>query len=77
MLEYFIIIIFTFSMFILVYLQVCKFYGKIPYNSLLNPIFVYSPIYLALFILMRIGAYSNFTPRYSPYHLAFPTTRLA
>jgi hypothetical protein len=50
---------------ILSWLQVIKYYEKINYNSLVNPIFIFTPCYLILFIMMRIGAYSSFTPRYS------------
>ena len=66
---------FTFLMGILSFLQTNKFYAKIPYNSLLNPIFIYTPIYIILFVMMRIGAYSNFTPRYTSTELVSRTTR--
>lgn len=62
---------FTFLIFILSILQVCRFYEAIPYNSLLNPIFIYSPIYITLFVMMRIGAYSSFSPRYYWFRFSF------
>lgn len=39
-------------------------YSRIQYNMLKNPIFVFSPFYLALFIALRIGAYNQFDPSY-------------
>ncbi len=49
---------------ILSFLQINNFYSKISYNSLLNPIFIYTPIYGALFIMMRVGAYGSFAPSF-------------
>lgn len=49
---------------LLSFLQIHKAYAKIPYNSLLNPIFIFTPTYIALFVMMRIGAFNNFVPRY-------------
>lgn len=39
-------------------------YSRIKYNLLKNPIFIYTPFYLALFIALRIGAYSDFNPSF-------------
>jgi len=72
--EYFIIILVTFAMAILSFLQTNKFYHRIPYNSLLNPIFIYTPVYFILFVMMRIGAYNRFTPRYFYMDLVSRTT---
>jgi hypothetical protein len=67
----------VFTMGILSFLQTNKFYERIPYNSLLNPIFIYTPIYFILFIIMRIGAYNKFTPRYNLFlDLVSKTTRV-
>lgn len=61
---YLLIIVFTFFMGFLSFLQIHDFYGKINYNSLINPIFIYTPFYIGLFVMMRIGAYTYFVPRF-------------
>lgn len=48
---------------IMSFIQIHAIYEKIPYNSLCNPIFIYTPIYIALFVMTRIGAYDPFVPR--------------
>jgi hypothetical protein len=53
----------TFFMGILSFIQVYSVYEKITYNSLLNPIFIYTPIYVGLFVMMRVGAFNTFVPR--------------
>ena len=64
MIKYFIISLLVFVMGILSWLQLNRFYSSIAYNSLMNPIFIYTPIYLIFFIMLRIGAYTSFSPRY-------------
>lgn len=39
-------------------------YNRFKYNLLKNPIFVYTVFYLALFIALRIGVYTEFNPSY-------------
>lgn len=39
-------------------------YRKIKYNLLKNPIFVFTPCYVALFIALRLGAYAEFDPSF-------------
>ena len=39
-------------------------YEKIRYNLLKNPIFVFTPCYFVLFIMLRLGAYTPFVPSF-------------
>ena len=39
-------------------------YRKIKYNLLKNPIFVFTPFYIALFTALRLGAYAEFDPSF-------------
>ena len=72
---YLLIIVFTFLMGFLSFLQVHDFYGKITYNSLINPIFIFTPFYIGLFVMMRIGAYTYFVRRYFNIYVASAATR--
>jgi hypothetical protein len=74
-LNYLVIIVAAFFMGILSFLQIHNAYAKISYNSLLNPIFIYTPCYVALFVMMRVGAFANFVPRYAWRYAASPATR--
>lgn len=60
--NYLIIIVATFFFGILSFLHLIKAYSKINYNSLCNPVCIYTPFYVSLFLMMRVGIYINFVP---------------
>lgn len=59
----------TFVIAFLSFLQSNVIYEKITYGILFNPIFIYTPLYLGLFVAMRIGAFDSFSPRYNICHM--------
>ena len=61
--DYLIVICVCFLFFVLSLIHL-KFHHKIRYNRLINPIFIYTPFYLTLFIMIRIGAFPPFVPSY-------------
>ena len=54
----------TFFFGVLSFIQIVR-YQRFKYNMLLNPIFIFTPFYLALFIIMRVGAMDQFDPSFS------------
>lgn len=62
-LKYLIVLCVVFFFGVLSFIQIVV-YSRIRYNMLKNPIFIFTPFYLALFIALRIGAYNQFDPSY-------------
>ena len=56
--------IFIWVFFILSFIQMVGVYAKIPYDKLINPIFIFTPFYIALFILTRLGALTEIKPSF-------------
>ena len=57
-------LMFIYLFMIFSFAQTAIFYEKITYDKLRNPIFVFTVFYIALFILVRLGALSYYDPSF-------------
>lgn len=62
-LQYLIIVAIAWLFGLLSFIHILR-YEKFKYGMLCNPIFIFTPFYLALFIIMRIGALESFEPSF-------------
>ena len=61
--KYLIIICVCFFFMLLSFIQI-NIYHRIRYSMLVNPILIFTPLYLVMFIMMRIGVYTYFVPSF-------------